>query len=31
MIYKMARYKDDNSNDVKGRTLIKDRNSKLVT
>ena len=30
MIYKMTREKDDNSKDVKGGTLIEDRNRKLV-
>ena len=31
MIYKMARDRDENSKDVKGGTMIKDRNGKLVT
>ena len=31
MIYKMARDRDENSKDVKGGTVIKDRNGKLVT
>ena len=31
MIYKMARDGDQNSKDVKGGTVIKDRNGKLVT
>ena len=31
MIYKMARDKDENSKDVKGGTLIKEINGKLVT
>ena len=31
MIYKIARYRDDNSKDVKDGTVIKDRNGKLVT
>ena len=31
MIYKMAQDRDENSKDVKGGTVIKDRNGKLVT
>ena len=31
VIYKMARDRDENCKDVKGGTLIKDRNRKLVT
>ena len=31
MIYKMARDRDENSKDVKGGTVMKDRNGKLVT
>ena len=31
MIYKMTRDRDENSKDVKGGTVIKDRNGKLVT
>ena len=31
MVYKMARHRNENSNDVKGGTFIKDRNGKLVT
>ena len=31
MIYKKARDRDENSKDVKGGTVIKDRNGKLVT
>ena len=31
MIYKMARDRDENFKDVKGGTVIKDRNGKLVT
>ena len=31
MIYNMARDRDENSKDVKGGTVIKDRNGKLVT
>ena len=31
IIYKMARDRDENSKDVKGGTVIKDRNRKLVT
>ena len=31
MIYKMARDRDENYKDVKGGTVIKDRNRKLVT
>ena len=31
MIYKMARDRDENNKDVKGGTVIKDRNGKLVT
>ena len=31
MIYKMARDRDENSKDMKGGTVIKDRNGKLVT
>ena len=31
IIYKIARDRDENSKDVKGGTLIKDRNGKLVT
>ena len=31
MIYKMARDRDENSKDVKGGTVVKDRNGKLVT
>ena len=31
MIYKMARYRDENSKDVKGGTVMKARNGKLVT
>ena len=31
MIYKMARDKDENSKDVKGGMLIKNKNGKLVT
>ena len=31
MIHKMARDRNENSNDVKGGTMIKDRNGKLVT
>ena len=31
MIYKMAQDRDENSKDMKGGTVIKDRNGKLVT
>ena len=31
MIYEMARDRDENSKDVKGWTVMKDRNGKLVT
>ena len=31
MIYKMARDRDENSKDVKGGMVMKDRNGKLVT
>ena len=31
MIYKMAPDRDENSKDVKGGTVMKDRNGKLVT
>ena len=31
MIYKVARDRDENSKDVKGGSVIKDRNGKLVT
>ena len=31
MIYKMARNRGDNCKDVKGGTVIKDRNGKLVS
>ena len=31
MIYKLARERDENSKDVKGGTVMKDRNGKLVT
>ena len=31
MIYKMARYRNENGKDVKGGTVIIDRNGKLVT
>ena len=31
IIYKMARVRDDNYKDVKGGTVIKGRNGKLVT
>ena len=31
MIYKMARHRNEYSNDVKGGTFIKDRHGKLLT
>ena len=31
MIYKMARDRDENNKDVKGGTVIKDKNGKLIT
>ena len=31
MLYKMTRHRNENSEDVKGGTFIKDRNGKLVT